>query len=134
MFVFISILLVLAGILLIAAVLIQPSKGQGLTAGMGGVSGQISGMFGARRTTDFLQKFTIGLAIGIFIVAVLVNKFFLPTVSTVGGGTDERAPITTGAAKPAAQPLPQSAPAQSAPAQGTQQPAQPQQQAQPQQK
>ncbi|MCU0425273.1 MAG: preprotein translocase subunit SecG [Candidatus Kapabacteria bacterium] len=132
MFVFISILLVLAGLLLIAAVLIQPSKGQGLTAGMGGISGQISGMFGARRTTDFLQKFTIGLAIGIFIVAIIVNKFFLPT-TTVGVGGEERAPITTGAAKPVAQPLPQSAPAQGTPQQGQPQQAQPQQ-AQPQQK
>ena len=77
MFVFMCILLVLAGILLVAAVLIQPGKGAGLTAGMGGVSGQISGMFGARRTADFLQKFTIGLGLAILLLAVVTNKFFL---------------------------------------------------------
>ncbi len=124
MFVFMCILLALAGILLVAAVLIQPGKSSGLSAGMGGVSGQISGMFGARRTTDFLQKFTIGLAIGIFLLAIVTNKFFLST-PTVGTGGEERAPITTGAAKPAPQPAPQAAP---------QQQGQPQQQTQPQPK
>lgn len=132
------ILLALAGILLVAAVLIQPGKGSGLTAGMGGVSGQISGMFGARRTADFLQKFTIGLALAILLLAVVTNKFFLSTPTV--GGAEERAPITTGAAKPAPQPIPQSAaPQQAAPQQAApqgQQPAQaqPQQQAQPQKK
>lgn len=126
MFVFMCILLVLAGVLLIAAVLIQPGKGGGLTAGMGGVSGQISGVFGARRTTDFLQKFTIGLAIGIFLLAIVTNKFFLSTPSN-GAAGDDRTPITTGVAKPAPQPLPQSAPQQqTAPSQAA-----PQQQAQP---
>lgn len=129
------ILLVLAGILLVAAVLIQPGKGAGLTAGMGGVSGQISGMFGARRTADFLQKFTIGLGLGILLLAVVTNKFFLSAPTAVGAG-EERAPITTGAAKPAPQPIQQGAPAQGAPQQaapqGQQQQAQPQQ-AQPQQ-
>lgn len=136
MFVFMCILLVLAGVLLVAAVLIQPGKGAGLTAGMGGVSGQISGMFGARRTADFLQKFTIGLGLAILLLAVVTNKFFLSTPTVVGG--EERAPITTGAAKPAPQPIPQGAPAQGAPQQsapqGQQQPNQPQQQAQPQKK
>ena len=134
MFVFMCILLVLAGILLVAAVLIQPGKGAGLTAGMGGVTGQISGMFGARRTADFLQKFTIGLALAILLLAVITNKFFLSTPSVAG--VDERAPITTGAAKPAPQPIQQGAPAQGAPQQAApqgQQQAQPQQ-AQPQKK
>ncbi|MCS6808762.1 MAG: preprotein translocase subunit SecG [Bacteroidota bacterium] len=111
MFVFVCIVLILAGILLIAAVLIQPSKGQGLTAGMGGISGQISGMFGARRTIDFLQKFTIGLAVTIFVLAILVNKFFLPT-STIGS-EGERTPITTGAPKPVLPPTQQQAPSPS---------------------
>lgn len=133
MFVFMCILLALAGILLVAAVLIQPGKGSGLTAGMGGVSGQISGMFGARRTADFLQKFTIGLALAILLLAVVTNKFFLSTPTVAGA--EERTPITTGAPKPAPQPIPQGAAPQQAAPQG-QQPAQaqPQQQAQPQKK
>jgi preprotein translocase subunit SecG len=109
MFVFMAILLSLAGILLIAAVLIQPGKGGGLTSGMGGISGQFSTMFGARRTTDFLQKFTIGLAIGIIVLTIVTNKFFLST-STGSPDAVERAPITTGAPKPTSQPAPQQQP------------------------
>ena len=121
MFVFMCIILVLAGILLVAAVLIQPGKGAGLS-GFGGATGQLSYMFGARRTSDFLQKFTIGLALGILLLSVITNKFFL-TPATAVVGTEERTPITTGVAKPAPQPAPQqqmqqqAAPAQKAPAQ-----------------
>lgn len=96
------VLLVIAAILLILAVLIQPGKGAGLaSSGFSGISGQFSNMFGVRRTADFLQKFTIGLAIGILVVALLTNKFFLDTTaSRVGNQSTERVPITVGAQKP----------------------------------
>lgn len=116
MFVFMCIIMVLAGILLIAAILIQPGKGAGLSAGFGGAGGQISNMFGVRRTTDFLQKFTIGLAAGIIVLALVTNKFFISS-TTVTTSDGERAPITTGAAKPPAQPVPQGNP-QGSPQQG----------------
>ncbi len=117
------IIMVLAGILLVAAVLLQPGKGAGLS-GFGGATGQLSNMFGARRTSDFLQKFTIGLALGILLLAVITNKFFLTPATAVIGGEEQRTPITAGAAKPAPQPAPQQmqqqAPAQGQPAQGQQ--------------
>lgn len=130
MFVFMCIILVLAGLLLVATVLIQPGKGAGLS-GFGGATGQLSNMFGARRTTDFLQKFTIGLALGIILLSIITNKFFLPPATAVVG-SEERTPITAGAAKPTPQPAPQqqmqqqAAPAQGQPAQAPQgqQPAQ----------
>ena len=125
------ILFVLAAVLLIGAVLLQPGKGSGLSGGFGGgAAGQISTMFGARRTADFLQKFTFGLAIGILILILVTNKFLVsPAVVTNAAGGDERTPITVGASKPAPQPVQQApatpqaqpqqqAPAQAAPAQG----------------
>lgn len=121
MFVFMSILLTLAAILLILVVLLQPGKGGGLAGGGSsfgsGMTGQFNTMFGARRTADFLQKFTIYLALGILVVTIFTNKLFLPNSSSAQG---ERKPVTAGATAPAA--VPQQAPAQQAPAQ--QQPAQ----------
>jgi preprotein translocase subunit SecG len=117
-----SVILLIAAILLILAVLIQPSKSGGLgSAGFGGVSGQFSNMFGVRRTTDFLQKFTIGIALAILLLVVITNKFFLDTGSASQG---ERVPVTVGAEKPV---FPQQQ------SQQQQAPAQNQQQAQPQQ-
>jgi preprotein translocase subunit SecG len=119
MFVFMCIIMVLAGILLVAAVLVQPGKGAGLS-GFGGATGQLSNMFGARRTSDFLQKFTIGLALGILLLAVVTNKFFLTPSTAVVGGEEQRTPITSGAPKPAPQPAPQQMQQQQSPAQGQQ--------------
>jgi preprotein translocase subunit SecG len=119
MFILLCVIMVLAGLLLVAAVLLQPGKGAGLS-GFGGATGQLSNMFGARRTSDFLQKFTIGLALGIIILAVITNKFFLSTPTDASGTGDDRTPITQGVAKPAAQPAPQQM-QQQAPAQGQQQ-------------
>ncbi len=96
--------------------MIQPGKG-GLGGGFGGAGGELGNMFGTRRTADFLVKSTIGLAIAIFVLTIVTNKLLLPR------GTEERAPVTTGAKvpMPAALPMPsQQAPVQTAPAQGTQ--------------
>lgn len=58
MYVFISILILIASILLILIVLIQNSKGGGLASGFSS-SNQIMGV---RKTTDFLEKATWTLA------------------------------------------------------------------------
>lgn len=55
MYVFISILILIASILLILIVLIQNSKGGGLASGFSS-SNQIMGV---RKTTDFLEKATL---------------------------------------------------------------------------
>lgn len=117
MFEFIVVFIMLIGIALIGAVLIQPGKGD-LSAGFGGVGGQLGSMFGMRKTTDLLAKITIGLAAAVLILSVIVNKFLLPD-----NENSAVAPVMQGAQAPAAAqqaPLP-------APKPGGQQQAQPNQ-------
>lgn len=71
-----TILIILASILLIVVVLLQPGKGD-LSSTFGGISGQMGSMFGMQRTANILQKVTRYLAIGILVVTLLINKFFL---------------------------------------------------------
>lgn len=111
----ISIICILISILLVAAVLIQPGKGDLGASFGGGIGGQFGSMFGTRRTADFLTKFTIGLAMSIMILSVLANKFFVSDLTTEVGG---RAPATQGAQIPTSMST-QQAPAQQAPAQQT---------------
>lgn len=73
MYVFISILILIASILLILIVLIQNSKGGGLASGFSS-SNQIMGV---RKTTDFLEKATWTLA-GIVVVLSIVITAFIP--------------------------------------------------------
>ncbi len=73
MYVFISILILIASILLILIVLIQNSKGGGLASGFSS-SNQIMGV---RKTTDFLEKATWTLA-GVVIVLCIVITAFIP--------------------------------------------------------
>lgn len=67
------ILLIIVCILLIAVVLMQASKGGGLSGLVGG-SG-VSTMFGARRTSDFLSKSTIVLAVIFMLASLLLNIY-----------------------------------------------------------
>lgn len=73
MYVFISVLILIAAILLILIVLIQNSKGGGLASGFSS-SNQIMGV---RKTTDFLEKATWGLA-GFVIVCSIIITAFIP--------------------------------------------------------
>jgi len=114
------ILLTLFGsILLILTVLIQPGKAE-MISGMGGFGGQMSNFLGVRQSRNFLQNLTVGLLAGIMLMALLVNKVFLPE-----SGVTERAPVTQGAQLPTSSapgsPAPQAQPTQQAPSQ--QQPA-----------
>ncbi len=113
----ISIICILISILLVAAVLIQPGKGDAGASFGGGIGGQFGSMFGTRRTADFLTKFTIGLAATIMILSVMANKFFVTDTSGESGG---RAPATQGAQIPTSIPTPgsptQQNPSQEAPA------------------
>ena len=68
MYVFISILILIASILLILIVLIQNSKGGGLASGFSS-SNQIMGV---RKTTDFLEKATWTLAVSLLQHSFLV--------------------------------------------------------------
>ena len=71
MYVFISILILIAAVLLILIVLIQNSKGGGLASGFSS-SNQIMGV---RKTTDFLEKATWTLAGTVIVLSILITAF-----------------------------------------------------------
>lgn len=73
MYLFITVLIIIACILLVLVVLVQNSKGGGLASGFA-ASGQVMGV---RKTADFLEKLTWGLAIGVIALSLLAN-FALP--------------------------------------------------------
>ena len=67
------IFLVIVCICLIAVILIQSSKGGGLSGTFGGSN--VTSMFGARRTSDFLQKATVVMAVVFMLTALLMNLY-----------------------------------------------------------
>jgi protein translocase, SecG subunit len=71
MYIFITILILLASILMIFAVLVQKSKGGGLASGFSS-SNQIMGV---RKTTDFLEKFTWTLAAAVILLSIFTAKY-----------------------------------------------------------
>ena len=115
MFTIITLVMVLLGILLIAAVLVQPGKGD-MASGMSGFGNQLGSMFGSRKASDLLTKITIGLGAVILLLSLITNKFFMS--SSIA---EERAPATLNAEKPTnipAAPAPaKTAPVQAAPVQ-----------------
>jgi protein translocase SecG subunit len=108
MYTLLMIISLLAGLVLIAAVLIQPGKGD-MTSAMGGsVGGQFGSMIGMRRAADFLVKATLVLAGGLMVFALITNLFALPNRS----GNNSNAPMMQGMeAPPVSAPPPASAPA-----------------------
>ena len=74
MYVFISILILIASILLILIVLIQNSKGGGWASGFSS-SNQIMGV---RKTTDFLEKATWTLAGVVIVLCIVITAFISP--------------------------------------------------------
>jgi preprotein translocase subunit SecG len=71
MYVFLTILILIAAILMILIVLVQKSKGGGLATGFSS-SNQIMGV---RKTTDFLEKTTWILAATIIILSIFTAKY-----------------------------------------------------------
>ncbi len=103
------IIMIIAAILLIVAVLVQPGKGD-LSAQFGGMGGQFGSMFGMQRTANFLTRFTQILALVLIVMILVSNRFF------IGNGTLEDVrpkSATEGAKVPTAAPqAPAQAPAQ----------------------
>lgn len=95
MYIFLSILIVIASLLLIGAVLIQKSKGGGLA------SDYSSGnqVMGYRKTTDFIEKATWSLAIFICVISICAS-FAVKTPVNVSSVRVE-APTAAPAAAPA---------------------------------
>ncbi|SDS68869.1 preprotein translocase subunit SecG [Paenibacillaceae bacterium GAS479] len=70
--IFFKILLVIFSLGLIAVVLLQKGKSAGLSGAISGGAEHLFGKQKARGLDLFLQRLTIGLASGFFIVALLV--------------------------------------------------------------
>lgn len=117
--------MVLASILMCGIVLIQESKGGGLASGFS-AGNQLAGV---RKTTDFIEKATWGLALSLVIFSVL-SVAFLPKEAKNDALIENMMPINTstsagntqgfsaGQPKPAAtDAAAQQAPAEKAPAQ-----------------
>jgi len=126
MYAFISVLILIASILLILIVLVQNSKGGGLASGFSS-SNQIMGV---RKTTDFLEKATWGLAGALVLFSVVITSFIPSSSNTQQSEIKEEVNKTMavdpntiapnfGTAQQAegAQQAQQQAPAQQAPAQ-----------------
>jgi len=110
-FTILTILVVIAAILLIAVVLLQNGKGEGLASNF--VAGNQT--FGVRQTADILEKITWGLVAFIIVVSVIASF----TTGTNGADMDltDQIENTTSAEQPAfpTAPIQQEAPATEAP-------------------
>ena len=71
-----SVLIFLASILLIGVVLIQKSKGGGLAAS----ASNYNQFMGVKKTTDFVEKATWGLAIFICVLSIATPFISKPTI------------------------------------------------------
>ncbi|MFA3783921.1 preprotein translocase subunit SecG [Melioribacteraceae bacterium 4301-Me] len=79
MYSFLIFVSIIVSLLLIVAVLMQASKGEGLAGTFGG-AGNFGTMFGTRRTADFLSKATWWLGGALLVLALLINLLFLPRI------------------------------------------------------
>lgn len=108
---FVVILFVIVCAVLILTVLIQKGRGGGLSGAFGG--GMASGLLGSK-TGDFLTWVTIGLFVVFLGLAVLLARYYRPSVTESYGAVPEvpttSAPATT-EQKPAPAPAEQPAPA-----------------------
>ena len=71
MYTLIIALIIIASVLMVGIVLIQESKGGGLASSFSS-SNQIMGV---RKTTDFLEKATWGLAIAMVVLSIVSGSF-----------------------------------------------------------
>ncbi|HKK89204.1 MAG TPA: preprotein translocase subunit SecG [Saprospiraceae bacterium] len=66
---FLTIIITLICVILMGVVLVQNPKGGGVDSTFGGSAA--NQMFGAAKSTDFIEKLTWGLAIALFILCIL---------------------------------------------------------------
>jgi len=84
MFLLIAILAMILSVVLIAMVLLQPSKSGAVGGMLGTVSSSLGSTFGSRRTLDFLAKGTTYVAAGLGVLCLLAN--FVLSDDTVAAG------------------------------------------------
>ncbi len=111
MYVVLIILTLICAVLLICVVLVQKSKGGGLSSSFAG-SNQIMGV---RRTNSFIEKFTWSLAGAICVLAIL-STFCMPKAINANSSrvnapaaTEQTVPGDFNTAAPAAAPAPAAA-------------------------
>ena len=76
----IAVAFIICAVVLILVVLIQKGRGGGIGAAFGGAAGGVLGS----KTGDFLTWVTVVL-VGLFLIlAVLLNKFYKPSISDFG--------------------------------------------------
>lgn len=94
-----AVLFLICSVVLVLVILIQKGKGGGLGAAFGG--GLTSGILGSK-TGDFLTWVTISLVSVFLILAVVMAKFYKPTISDFGQGqVRQDQPITPRQQQPA---------------------------------
>jgi len=89
MLTFMVILIALVSVMLIAVILIQNPKGGGIDATFGGQGA--NQMFGAAKSTDFIEKLTWGLAIALFALSIITTLM----VGSAGDPTGLDIPLQT---------------------------------------
>lgn len=114
MYIFISIVIVIASILLTICVLMQNSKGGGLAANF--AAGNQT--FGVRQTADILEKATWVLEIGIIVLCVVATAFISTskndTASAVKEKIEQNVPAQSQPAFPSEMPANTATPADAA--------------------
>ena len=80
------ILMVIAAVLMCFIVLIQNSKGGGLASGFS----SSNAIMGVRKTTDFLEKTTWGLAVFIVVLSI-ISAWAVPTRMSHGSAIQQQA-------------------------------------------
>ena len=89
----VAVLFFICALALILIILVQKGRGGGLSSAFGG--GAAGGILGSK-TGDFLTWVTIVL-VGVFLtLAVVMAKFYRPSISDFGEGTPPRAVSPTG--------------------------------------
>ena len=103
MFTAITILIVLVCVLLVLVVLVQNPKGGGVASGIIGANQ----LMGVKKTSDFIEKLTWGLAITL-VVLCLAASFSLPkSDDRQSGNTSMQEQIDNASTAPAQQPAQQ---------------------------
>ncbi len=100
MIILLSILFVIVCLLLIFMVVITPSQSEGLAGAFGGMG---SDTFFGTKAHQHISKFTMGLAIGFLVLAVLINVRQIGKTGS-GGGTGTL--LDTGGAPTTKAPVP----------------------------
>ena len=108
MFFIFLVLIVIVAFLLIVVIMVQNPKGGGLSSSFGGGGSQQIG--GVKKTGDFLDKSTWGLATALLVLILISN------VSIFGGGSSNESKIIEGENVENIMPVQDTAPAATAPA------------------